>query len=90
MQEQNREVGKKLGLATALMFTLPIFAYYLGLYIFSSKAEPDNWAAGLAIVVTNLIVAGYVYSAFSEEDIEDDDDDDAAGPRVGAFKKRTD
>mmetsp|Transcript_22097 Transcript_22097/g.32646 ORF Transcript_22097/g.32646 Transcript_22097/m.32646 type:complete len:96 (+) Transcript_22097:126-413(+) len=89
MQEQNRDVGKKLIFATLCMFTLPIIAYYLGLQYFANKQNPDNWAGALAIVVTNLVVAGYCYSAFQEED-ENENKNDDDGPRVGIFKKRTD
>mmetsp|Transcript_31077 Transcript_31077/g.44122 ORF Transcript_31077/g.44122 Transcript_31077/m.44122 type:complete len:96 (+) Transcript_31077:121-408(+) len=89
MEEQNRDVGRKLGIATACMFTLPIISFYVGMWVFQSKKEPDNWAGGLAILVTNIVVAGYCYSAFSEED-EDEFKTDAAGPRVGVFKQRTD
>jgi VMA21-like domain len=71
------------------MFTLPILAFYFGLHVlFSEKEHPDNWAGGLAIVVTNIVVFGYCYSAFQEpdEDVENDEN----GPRTGIFKKRTD
>jgi len=101
LQEQNREVAKKLGTATLLMFTLPIFAFYIGLYyIFPNKEEPLMWSGGLAVFFTNVVIAGYVISAFSEEDPIDEQqqrlgssgqgDGDAAAPRVGAFKQRTD
>ena len=105
-QEQNREVAKKLGIATLLMFTLPIIAFYVGLYlVFPQKEEPLMWSGGLAVVFTNIVIAGYVISAFSEEDDKIDGhhqhqqplqgggksgDGDAAYPRVGAFKQRTD
>jgi hypothetical protein len=79
------------------MFTMPIAAFYLGLELFASKQNPDNWAGGLAILVTNIVVAGYVISAFSEpdEDFKKKEDrnggnNDEDAPRVGAFKKRTD
>ena len=98
LQEQNRSVAKKLGTATLLMFTLPIIAFYVGLYcFFTDKDEPILWSGGLAVVVTNLVIAGYVVSAFREEDESDglrgsggNGDGDEAGPRVGAFKQRTD
>lgn len=82
------------------MFTLPIIAFYVGLYfIFPNKEEPLMWSGGLAVFFTNVVIAGYVVSAFSEEDDIDEQqqrgsggqgDGDAAGPRVGAFKQRTD
>lgn len=102
LQEQNREVARKLGTATLLMFTLPIISFYIGLYyIFPNKDEPTMWSGGLAVFFTNVVVAGYVISAFSEEDPVDEQqqrlsggqpvgDGDVAGPRVGAFKQRTD
>ena len=54
------------------------------------------WSGGLAVFFTNVVIAGYVFSAFSEEDDIDEEqkrlqgDGDEAGPRVGAFKQRTD
>lgn len=85
LQEQNKETSRKLGITTVLMFTLPIISYYLGLYLFADKNQPDSWAGGMAIIMTNIIVAGYVISAFQEKD-----DDVREQPRVGAFKTRTD
>lgn len=102
LQAQNREVAKKLGTATAAMFTVPIIAFYVGLYyLFPNKEEPLMWSGGLAVLFTNVVIAGYVISAFSEEDDIDEQqlrlagsggngDGDLAGPRVGAFKQRTD
>ncbi|KAL7523440.1 hypothetical protein ACHAXR_000792, partial [Thalassiosira sp. AJA248-18] len=101
LQEQNREVAKKLGTATLLMFTLPIISFYIGLYVlFPNKDEPLMWSGGLAVFFTNVVIAGYVISAFSEEDEIDEvqqrisggnsssgkaaGDGDLAGPRVGA------
>lgn len=64
------------------MFTLPVVSFYIAMYIFSDRRNPENYAGGVAIFVTNFIVAGYCYSAFAEEDEE--------GPRKGARKERTD
>lgn len=89
-QEQNKEVACKLGIATGLMFTLPIISFFVAMHIFANKEDPTMWAGGVAIILTNLIIAGYVYSAFSEPDDELVCPGDADGPRVGAFKQRTD
>jgi Kef-type K+ transport system membrane component KefB len=86
LQEQNKDTGRKLGITTVLMCTLPILSYYLGLYLFANKNQPDSWAGGMAILMTNVIVAGYVISAFQEKE-----EDVTEQPRVGAFiKTRTD
>lgn len=79
------------------MFTLPIVAFYVGLhFLFTNKEDPLMWSGGLAVFFANVVVVGYVVSAFSEEEDEPEGrvggqgDGDAAGPRVGAFKQRTD
>lgn len=101
LHEQNREVAKKLGTATLLMFTLPIISFYVSLYyLFPNKEDPLMWSGGVAVFFTNVVIAGYVISAFSEEDHVDEQQQrvsvgpvgggDEAGPRVGAFKQRTD
>lgn len=103
LQEQNREVARKLGIATLLMFTLPILSFHVGLrFLFPHKEDPLMWSGGMAVVVANLVIAGYVVSAFAEEDDADAGgsrtasggagrgDGDEAGPRVGVFKQRTD
>lgn len=91
MKEENKEVGKKLGIATVAMFTLPIVVLIASLYIFEHKENPTNWAAAMSIITVNLIIAGYVYVAFTEEDgIAASKDNDASAPRVGVFKQRTD
>jgi formate hydrogenlyase subunit 3/multisubunit Na+/H+ antiporter MnhD subunit len=91
----NRNVGNKLGFATLCMFTLPIIAFFFGQYLFQTKQQPDNWAAGLAIIVTNFVIAGYCVSAFMEPDdeqtkAEKEKENDTNAPRVGVFKQRTD
>ncbi|VEU43931.1 unnamed protein product [Pseudo-nitzschia multistriata] len=83
---ENRDTGRKLGIATALMFTLPFIAFYIMMEICKEKKNPENWAGAAAIVTTNLIVAGYCYIAY----IEDIDDNDEDGPRQGAAKQRVD
>jgi drug/metabolite transporter (DMT)-like permease len=87
LQPQNQETGKKLGIATGMMFTLPILAFYIAMWIFSEKKNPENWAGGAAIIITNLIIGGYCYSALTEED---DDPNDRRGPKTGSQKERTD
>ena len=67
LEEENRDVGRKLGIATGLMFTLPIITYFVAYYyVFPHKPEPSNWAGGAAIFITNIIVFGYVFVAFNE------------------------
>ena len=89
-------MARKLGTATLAMFTLPILAFYLGMYLFATKSDPTMYAGGLAVLVANLVIAGYVVSAFGEEEPELTEeekrmgDNDASVPRVGAFKQRTD
>jgi hypothetical protein len=93
MKPENRDVAQKLGVATGLMFTIPILVFYACLnFVFHEKDEPTMWAGGAAVIATNIIVGGYVVSAFSEEDDFDGEIEskDANGPRVGAFKTRTD
>jgi len=79
------------------MFTMPILAFYVARHlIFANRDEPDNWAGGVAIIVTNIIVAGYCYSAYVE-DVEENkqkdgsmNNNDEDRPRVGIYKQRTD
>ena len=71
------------------MFTLPFLAYYVAAtFVFAHKANPDNWAAAVAIGVTNLIVGVYCYSAFMEDD--EDPNDPAQRARRNQYKERTD
>ena len=88
--EQNRDTAQKLGIATALMFTLPILAFYGGLWIFQNQQEPNNWAGACAILVTNGIVGWYCYSAYIEDQQEKDEKDDRMGPKTGIYKQRVD
>lgn len=93
-QEQNRDTARKLGYATGFMFTLPLIAFFFCTnYVFHEKEFPDAWAGGVAVLVANIVIAGYVVSAFSEEDEFSDCANNGmakGGPRVGAFKIRTD
>ena len=84
-----------LGIATACMFTLPIATFYAARHIFRHQAQPENCAGIAAIVVVNLVIAGYCVRAFREDRDErneqnDNNTHDATGPRVGIFKQRTD
>jgi hypothetical protein len=96
LQEQNCEVAQKLGTVTLAMFTLHILAFYLGIYLFVTKSDPTMYAGGLVVLVANLVIAGYVVSAFGEEEPELTEeekrigDNDASGPWDGAFKQQTD
>ena len=98
---ENREVGQKLGMATLCMLTLPVLTFYIAQHVFRNMSEPDDWAGGAAILMTNLVVGGYCYMAYIE-DLNDDttnkagekqqqpNDNDASTPRVGIYKQRTD
>ena len=90
MHSHNREVGRKLLIATASMVVLPVATYVLSeQYLFATKRNPDNWAAAAAIVVTNIIVGVYCYMAFCEKDEDDETQYGGhAGPKVGIFKHR--
>jgi len=92
LQPQNRQVAQTLGVATVCMFTLPLIAFFLAQYYFREKAEPDSYAAAAAVLAVNVVVAGYCIKAFREDREEEDHEKtgDADGPRVGAFKERTD
>ena len=89
MEPENKEVGQKLGIATAFMFTLPVLTFFVAQYIFSDKQNPDNWAGAAAILMTNVIVGAYCYVAYVE-DRELQQDNDANQPRVGIYKQRVD
>lgn len=79
-----------------MMFTLPIATFYFCFfYVFHRKEEPSNWSGAAAVLVTNLIIVGYVLVAFSEPEDEkekrgNENDNDADHPRTGVFKQRTD
>lgn len=93
-----------MGLATAAMATLPIASFFLTRYLYLSTntttmtssiaSNPDTWAGGVAILVTNIIIAAYCISAFLGKEINDDEQNnsskDKEGPRVGIYKQRTD
>ena len=89
LHPQNRETGKTLGLATLLMFTIPIVGFYVGMHYFADRKHPENYAGGIAILLTNVIIGGYCYSALTEDD-DDENENDSDGPRTGKYKQRTD
>jgi hypothetical protein len=68
------------------MFTLPFIAFYVAMWAFSEWKNPENWAGAVAIVMTNVVVGGYCYTAY----MEDRDVNDAEGPKRGASKERVD
>lgn len=78
------------------MFTFPIAVFFFCFhFVFHNKTYPESWAGGAAIFAANIVVFGYVYSAFNEEEEPDEiesrkNKNDELGPRVGAFKQRTD
>ena len=81
LQPQNREVGQKLGVATALMCVLPVASFYLAHYWWEGN---DMYAGAVAVLVTNCIVAGYAYAAYRE----DRDEIKNKPPQVGFYKKK--
>lgn len=74
------------------MFTLPVITFFVAQYVFRAKQQPDNWAGGAAIIMTNLIVGSYCYMAYLEDNEQSnkDGDNDADRPRVGIYKRRVD
>lgn len=69
------------------MFTLPIITYYFTFYwLFSHKDQPENWAALVSILVVNIIIGIYTYSAFTEPE----DETRMSQPRNKSDKIRTD
>jgi VMA21-like domain len=92
LDPQNRTVGAKLAVASACMVVLPIVTFLIALHFCQDKEAPDTWAGGAAILMTNLIVAGYCYSAYVEDKEEEPTISrfDDEGPRVGIFKQRVD
>mmetsp|Transcript_16574 Transcript_16574/g.20264 ORF Transcript_16574/g.20264 Transcript_16574/m.20264 type:complete len:103 (+) Transcript_16574:74-382(+) len=95
LQEQNKDVARKLGVATGCMFTMPFVVYFLSYsYVFTSKANPESWSGVMAVLAANVVIFGYVWSAFQEPDDFPDarlqDKNDELFPKVGAFKQRTD
>ena len=93
MQEQNRDVARKLGIATGAMFTFPLFVYFACFHLFfAHKENPEAWGGIMAVFAANIVIAAYVWSAFSEpdDDFDGGTKGDAAAPRVGIHKLRTD
>ena len=94
LEPENRNVGKKLGVATAFMFTLPVLTFFAAQWAFRYKQQPDNWAGAAAIIMVNIIVGSYCYMAYLEDSELDKNknqtDNDANQPRVGIFKQRVD
>jgi hypothetical protein len=73
------------------MVVLPVMTFLIAQHFFQTKETPDNWAGGAAIIMTNLIIAAYCYSAYVEDEAEKAlTQNDEAGPRVGVFKQRVD
>jgi len=86
LDPENKEIGRKLAIATCFMFTLPIIFFYAAMWLFSNKKNPENWSGGVAIFVVNIIVGSYCYMAWRE----DMDTNDESGPRKGTSKQRVD
>ena len=94
MDPQNREVGRKLGIATALMFTLPLGAYFLTRYWLlsasssSSSSSPfqqqqQQWFsadewAAAAAILVTNCIVGGYCYVAYQEDRSNDDENDNA------------
>ena len=98
LQPQNRPVAMKLLHYTLLMFTLPFLTFYLTLdhilpLIAPSLTHKTNYAVAVSVITVNLIIAGYVVSAFNEEDPQEEEEERGIGsneqPKVGIWKKDT-
>jgi hypothetical protein len=94
--EQNKQVANKLYKATFAMFTLPLLCFFLcQMVIFKNDESYIMWSGFAAVGMVNLVIFAYVWSAFHEDESDFEDDNrrkfnDEDGPRVGAFKQRTD
>ena len=93
---QNLPTAIKLLYYTIAMFTLPLITYYSINKFFeleSVKYEYGQYAivasVSWSVIVVNMIIGSYVYSAFQEEDDNSKSDigRESQYPSVGVFKK---
>mmetsp|Transcript_15687 Transcript_15687/g.19906 ORF Transcript_15687/g.19906 Transcript_15687/m.19906 type:complete len:118 (-) Transcript_15687:309-662(-) len=86
--EQNKKVARKLYITTGIMFTVPFLAYFLSYhFIFHNKVYPESWSGGVAVFAANIVLYGYVYSAFTEEDDEEEDDNNGNPDEDGGARR---
>ena len=77
LKRENRGVASKLLFYSILMFTVPFLAFFfLRDYALGGPdvdfATRNNWSVGGAVVAVNLVIAAYVYDAFSEPETEEE------------------
>ena len=65
----NKAVTIKLLRYTLVMFTFPVGVFYLVYHlILGGKRELAGWAGIAAVIAANVVIAFYVWMAYTEED----------------------
>eukprot|EP01031_Cornospumella_fuschlensis_P026975 gene26975-32590_t len=68
---QNREVTNKLVWYTVLMFSLPVLVFYATfIFIYKRDINYIYMPAIFSVITVNVVLAAYVYMAFTEDDPE--------------------
>ena len=71
-QEQNKEVLKKLVIATLAMVVLPVATFFAvkASHVKSNPESADMWGGFAAVVMANVVIVSYVVMAFNEPEPE--------------------